>query len=155
MTTNAITYIIGWDLYTISVCRQGIFSVNEFLSTTPSSEITWPGIQMQVCYACIGIFRWNMSGCYHKDMISRITRYINFGVMFSHFPPSCCFQNVSALSKHTLEIEYNVYIWQVLLAPVKIKWDSNNLRGPFARSKTCLWRVYQPVFSNPTPEHRC
>ena len=33
--------------------------------------------------------------------------------LLSRFPPFRSFPNFSALSKHTLDIEYHVYIWQV------------------------------------------
>ena len=44
----------------------------------------------------------------------------------------------SALSKHTLDIKYHVYIWQVSqvsVIPVKYEYDSKNLAVTFARSK--------------------
>ena len=52
------------------------------------------------------------------------------------------FPNFSTLSKHTLYIEYYVYIWQVsphltaAVRSVKYESDSKNLTDTFAISKT-------------------
>ena len=42
-----------------------------------------------------------------------ITLIVQGWGLLSRFPPFRSFPNFSALSKHTLDIEYHVYIWQV------------------------------------------
>ena len=60
--------------------------------------------------------------------------YVGWGLL-NQFSLFRYFQNISAFSKHTLAIEYHVYIWQLLPPQIKYECDLNNLRGKFARSK--------------------
>ena len=44
---------------------------------------------------------------------TRVNTFHLGGGLLSQFPQFCYFPKLSALSKHTLAIEYHVYIWQV------------------------------------------
>ena len=67
--------------------------------------------------------------------------------LLSQFPPFHYFPKFSALSKHTLAIEYHVYIWQV-----SQQLSSNNLRCTFDRSKILLTeKLTNEALVTPTP----
>ena len=77
--------------------------------------------------------------------------------LLSRFPPFRYFPNFSALSKHTLDIEYHVYIWQV--SPQLSCGDTCQIWKWFKESNRYFWKIehfaYGEInersFSNPHP----
>ena len=78
-------------------------------------------------------------------------------VMLSQFPASRCFPNLTSLWKHTLAIEYHVYIWQV--SPQPSCGDTCQIWMWFKESKKYFCKIknvaYGEInehnFSNPHP----
>ena len=77
--------------------------------------------------------------------------------LLSRFPPFRYFPNFSALSKHTLYIEYHVYIWQV--SPQLSCGDTCQIWKWFKESNRYFWKIEnfangeinERSFSNPHP----
>ena len=77
--------------------------------------------------------------------------------LLSRFPPFRYFPNFSALSKHTLDIEYHVYIWQV--SPQLSCGDTCQIWKWFKESNRYFWKIEnfangeinERSFSNPHP----
>ena len=78
--------------------------------------------------------------------------------LLSRFPPFRYFPNFSALSKHTLDIEYHVYIWQV--SPQLSCGDTCQIWKWFKESNRYFWKIEnfangeinERSFSNPHPK---
>ena len=87
---------------------------------------------------------------------SSILDHLGWGLL-SRFPPFRYFPNFSALSKHTLDIEYHVYIWQV--SPQLSCGDTCQIWKWFKESNRYFWKIenfaYGEInergFSNPHP----
>ena len=77
--------------------------------------------------------------------------------LLSQFPPFRYFLNVSALSKHKLDIEYHLYIWQV--SPQLICGDTCQIWMWFKEFSRCYCtienfdygEINERSFSNPHP----
>ena len=77
--------------------------------------------------------------------------------LLSRFPPFRYFPNFSALSKHTLDIEYHVYIWQV--SPQLSCGDTCQIWKWFNECNKYFWKIEnfangeinERSFSNPHP----
>ena len=60
--------------------------------------------------------KWSVV-CPSIHLFNQLARQALGWGLLSQFPPFHYFPNFSALSKHTLDIEYHVYIWQVATQP--------------------------------------
>ena len=85
--------------------------------------------------------------------------HLGWGLL-SRFPPFRYFPNFSALSNHTLDIEYHVYIWQV--SPQLSCGDTCQIWKWFKETNRYFWKIehfaYGEInersFSNPYPSNR-
>ena len=80
--------------------------------------------------------------------------------LLSRFPPFRYFPHFSTVSKHTLDIEYHVYIWQ--LSPQLSCVDTCQIWKWFKESNRYFWKIEnfangeinEQSFSNPRPRAR-